>query len=100
MQKIRRKALWDRYADNHSKQNGVFAGGRSRKHSILKEDEVPGATLLKEPEKCLAEELKRWLECQGLKKSGKKAELIKRVKDGLKLIFLSTPKLMVGSGTI
>ena len=40
---------------------------------------------LKEPEKCVVEELKRWLECHGLKKSGKKAELIKRVKDGLKL---------------
>ena len=37
------------------------------KHSILKEDEVPGAKLLKEPEKCVVEELKRWLECHGLK---------------------------------
>ena len=55
------------------------------KYSILKEDEVPGAKLLKEPEKCVVEELKRWLECHGLKKSGKKAQLIKRVKDGLKL---------------
>ena len=63
------------------------------KHSILKEDEVPGAKLLKEPEKCAVEELKRWLECHGLKKSGTKAELIKRVKDGLKLNFPFDPKI-------
>ena len=54
------------------------------KHSILKEDEVPDVKLLKKPEKYVVEGLKRWLECHGLKKSGKKAELIKRVKDGLK----------------
>ena len=41
------------------------------KHSILKEDEVPGAKLLKEPEKCVVEGFKRWLQYQGLKKSGK-----------------------------
>ena len=63
------------------------------KHSILKEDEVPGAKLLKEPEKCVVEELKRCLEWRGLKKSGKKAELIKRVKDGLKLNLPANPKI-------
>ena len=62
MQKIRRKALWDRYADRHSKQNCVFTGAAAEnKHYILKEDEVPGAKLLKEPEKCVVEELKRRL---------------------------------------
>ena len=63
------------------------------KHSILKKDEVLDAKLLKEPGKCVAEELKRWLECQGFKKSGKKAECIKRVKDGLKLNFPVYPKI-------
>ena len=63
------------------------------KHSILKEDEVPGAKLLKEPEKYVVEELKRWLKCHGLKKSGKKAQLIKRVKDRLKLNFPVDPKI-------
>ena len=63
------------------------------KHSILKKDEVPGAKLLKEPEKCVVEELKRWLECHGLKKSRKKAKLIKRVKDGLKLNLPVDPKI-------
>ena len=52
---------------------------------ILKEDDVPGAKLGKTPEKCMVEELKRWLECHGLKKSGKKNELIQRVNDALKL---------------
>ena len=59
----------------------------------MKEDEVPGAKLLKEPEKCVAKELKKWLECHGLKKSGKKPELIKRVKDGLKLNLPVDPKI-------
>ena len=63
------------------------------KHSILKEDEVPGAKLLKEPEKCVIEELKTWLECHGLKKSGKKDELINRVRDGLKLNLPVDPKI-------
>ena len=63
------------------------------KHSILKEDEVPDAKLLKEPEKCAVEGLKRWLQYHGLKKSGKKAELIKRVKDGLKLNLPVDPKI-------
>ena len=42
------------------------------KHYILKEGEVPGAKLLKKPEKCVAEELKRRLVCHGLKKTWKK----------------------------
>ena len=62
-------------------------------HSILKEDDVHGAELLKEPENCVTEELKRWLECHGLKKSGKMAELIKKVKDGLKLNLPVDPKI-------
>ena len=33
----------------------------------------------------MVEQLKRWLECHGLKKSGKKNELIQRVNDALKL---------------
>ena len=49
--------------------------------------------MLKEPEKCVVEELKRWLECHGVKKSGKKAELINRVRDGLKLNLPVDPKI-------
>ena len=39
---------------------------------ISKEADVTGAKLEKPPEKCMVEQLKRWLECHGLKKSGKK----------------------------
>ena len=76
----------------------AFSQGQAaeNKHSILKEDEVPGAKLLKEPEKCVAEELKRWLGCHGLKKFGKKAELINRVRDGLKLNLPVDPKINGG----
>ena len=71
-----------------------FSQGQAaeNKHSILKEDKVPGAKLLREPEKCVIEELKRWLHCLGLKKSGKKAELIHRMRDGLKLNLPVDPK--------
>ena len=55
-----------------------------KNYSILTEDDVPGAKLKKDPESCIVDELKRWLECHGLKKSGKKAELVERVKEGLK----------------
>ena len=34
MQKIRCKALWGRYADKHSKQNGIFTGASSRKQTF------------------------------------------------------------------
>ena len=63
------------------------------KHSILKKDEVPAVKLLKESQKCVVEEVKSWLECHGLKISGKKAELIKRVTDGLKLNLPVNPKI-------
>ena len=46
---------------------------------ILREEDVPGAKLTKSPASCSNVELKRWLECRGAKKSGKKAELVERV---------------------
>ena len=53
---------------------------------VLVEDDVPGAKLVKKPEECSVEILKRWLECHGLKKSGKKSELINRVNQSISLI--------------
>ena len=53
---------------------------------VLVEDDVPGAKLVKKPEECSVEILKRWLECHGLKKSGKKSELINRVNQSIGLI--------------
>ena len=45
---------------------------------VLNEEDVPGAKLMKDPSACSIEELKRWLEYHGLKKSGKKNELVER----------------------
>ena len=39
---------------------------------VLNEEDVPGAKLMKAPNDCCVEELKRWLECHGLKRTGKK----------------------------
>ena len=47
---------------------------------VLYEEDVPGAKLMKDPNDCSVEELKRWLKCHGLKKTGKKVELIERVR--------------------
>ena len=49
-------------AESHKKDTETY--------TILEEADVPGATLKKYPEKCIVEELKRWLECQSLIKSG------------------------------
>ena len=46
----------------------------------LTQDNVPGAKLLKDPAGCSVLELKRWMECHGEKKTGKKQDLIRRVK--------------------
>ena len=45
----------------------------------LNEVDVPGAKITKNPKDCSVIELKRWLECHGLKKNGKKNELVERV---------------------
>ena len=50
---------------------------------ILEEGEVPGAYLPENPEDCTMTLLKRWLECHGLKKTGKRLELIERVKQAM-----------------
>ena len=50
------------------------------KEITLSEKDVPGASLAKYFSNCNVEELKRWLECHGQKKSGKKPELIDRVR--------------------
>ena len=53
---------------------------------VLVEDDVPGAKLVKKPKECSVEILKRWLECNGIKKSGKKSELKNRVNQSIGLI--------------
>ena len=52
---------------------------------ILSENDVPSAKLTKDLAECNVDELKRWLECRGQKRGGRKAELVARVEGRLKL---------------
>ena len=52
---------------------------------ILTENDAPGAKLTKDLTECNLDELKRWVECRGQKKGGRKAKLIARVEGLLKL---------------
>ena len=65
---------------------------------ILHEEDVPGAKLSKDPSACNMEELKRWLQCHGLKKSSKKEILIERVRQGIGKIKVD-PKSTGENGT-
>ena len=47
----------------------------------LLEKDVPGVLLTKDVRICNITELRRWLECHGLKQGGNKSELIDRVND-------------------
>ena len=46
---------------------------------LTEEDDVPGSKFEREPEEYTVGQLKRWLKCRGLKLSGKRDELLKRV---------------------
>ena len=48
---------------------------------LTDEDDVPGFKFEKEPEEYTVGQLKRSLKCRGLKLSGKRDELLKRVSD-------------------
>ena len=52
---------------------------------ILTENDVPAAKLTEDLTECNVDKLKRWLECRGQKKGGRKAELVARVEGLLKL---------------
>ena len=47
---------------------------------MLAEGDVPGSHFTKDPAEYSVLELKRWFECHGGKKSGKKRELIDRIR--------------------
>ena len=51
---------------------------------------------MKKTSECSVEELKRLLECHGQKKSGKKHEIVERVKKSLKLIVKVNSKMDEG----
>ena len=67
---------------------------------VLYEEDLPGVKLMKDPNDCSVEELKRWSQCHGLKKTGKEVELIDRVRSSngkvkisrFHIGFLSRPK--------
>ena len=70
-----------------------MAGNKSDVQGLfLKENDIPGASLVKEPSECSVEELMRWLECYRQKKSGKKDELVERVNGLFKLNVKVDPK--------
>ncbi|XP_032234254.2 uncharacterized protein LOC5509403 [Nematostella vectensis] len=59
----------------------------------LTEDDVPGAKLPRDITDCNVFELKRWLECHGQKKGGKKADLQERVSQCIGLGLKIDPKV-------
>ena len=54
----------------------------------LEEEDIPGAKLNKAPSACSLDELKRWLQCHGQKRTGNKREIVSRVEG---FISLKTP---------
>ena len=59
-----------------------IASTSARRLAILTEDDaVPGYRFDKDPDYCTVDQIKRWLKCRGLKQSGKRSELVKRVRD-------------------
>jgi len=70
---------------------------------VLNEEDVPGALFTKDPEEYSVVNLKRWLECHGLKQTGKKQCLIDldRVKNAIAAKTNVDPKIdnvTMGSG--
>ena len=61
----------------------MSASLNSLKNAVIltENDGVPGAKFHKSPENYSVEQLKRWLKCRGIKVSGKRDELIARVRD-------------------
>ena len=61
----------------------MSASLNSLKNAVIltENDGVPGAKFQKSPENYSVEQLKRWLKCRGIKVSGKRDELIARVRD-------------------
>ena len=59
---------------------------------VLTEEDVPGAVLMNDPSKCSFLEFERSLECHGMKRTGKKRELIDRVRGCLTINNSVGPK--------
>ena len=63
---------------------------------MLSEEDVPGAHFSRDPAEYSVLELKRWLECHGEKKSGRKQELIDRTRSCIALKKGIDPKVDLG----
>ena len=50
------------------------------KKVVLTEQDAPAAVLMKDPPECSVLESRRWLECHGMKRTGKKQDLIAKVR--------------------
>ena len=48
---------------------------------LTENDGVPGSKFVKDPDNYTVEQLKRWLKCRSLKQSGKRSELLTRVRE-------------------
>eukprot|EP00794_Sanderia_malayensis_P010597 gene10597-11718_t len=59
----------------------------------LTEEDVPGASLSNDPSGCSVLVLKRWLECHGEKRTGKKQDLIDRVRGCISINKAVDPKV-------
>ena len=86
--------IWARYRDSDKQtaqranskravyENMTVPSSSAQPFTILTEEGgIPGSKFEKEPEKYTVEHLKRWLKCRGLKQSGKRGELLNRVRD-------------------
>ena len=51
---------------------------------LTEDDDVPGSKFERDPQEYTVDQLKRWLKCRGLKLSGKRDDLVKRVSDCIK----------------
>ena len=51
---------------------------------LTEDDNVPGSKFDRDPQEYTVDQLKRWLKCRGLKLSGKRHDLVKRVSDCIK----------------
>ena len=60
---------------------------------VLKEEDVPGAYLSKDPAEYSMAVLRRWLECHGQKKGGRKQDLIDRVRGCIVIKTKVDPKI-------
>ncbi|XP_053381993.1 uncharacterized protein LOC128549387 [Mercenaria mercenaria] len=77
---IVQKVTWSRFRTNIISELSTMAASEPFQYIELNENEVPGAKFVYESiEKHSNTQLSRWLECRGLRKTGNRSEILKRV---------------------